>query len=91
MMRFATYRPDLIHGPMTYDRVRREKGIVGTPDTVIARLRELQEAAGLDGISAEIYPGSMLSQEQVRRSLELWCREVMPRFKQDGSRAACGA
>jgi hypothetical protein len=45
------------------------------------RLRELREAADLDGVSAEINPGSMLSHQQVMRSLRLWCEEVMPRFR----------
>jgi alkanesulfonate monooxygenase SsuD/methylene tetrahydromethanopterin reductase-like flavin-dependent oxidoreductase (luciferase family) len=81
MMRFATYRPDLVRGPMPYQQVLQEKGIVGTPEMVIARLQELRDTAGLDGISAEINPGSMLSHEQVMSSLRLWCREVMPRFK----------
>jgi alkanesulfonate monooxygenase SsuD/methylene tetrahydromethanopterin reductase-like flavin-dependent oxidoreductase (luciferase family) len=81
MMRFSSYRADLLRGPLSYDEVLREKGIVGSPETVVARLRELREAADLDGVSAEINPGSMLSHEQVMRSLELWCREVMPQFK----------
>jgi alkanesulfonate monooxygenase SsuD/methylene tetrahydromethanopterin reductase-like flavin-dependent oxidoreductase (luciferase family) len=81
MMRFSSYRADLLRGPLSYDEVLREKGIVGSPETVIARLRELQAAAGLDGVSAEINPGSMLSHDQVMRSLRLWCEEVMPRFK----------
>lgn len=80
LMRFSTYRQDLLRGPLSYEEVRREKGIVGSPETVVARLKELQESTGLDGVSAEINPGSMLSHEQVMRSLELWCREVMPRF-----------
>ena len=45
----------------------REKGIVGTPDMVIDRLTELCETANLDGVSAEINPGSMLSHQQVMR------------------------
>ena len=81
MMRFSSYRADLLRGPLSYDEVLREKGIVGTPDMVIDRLSELRETAGLDGVSAEINPGSMLSHEQVMASLRLWCREVMPRFK----------
>ena len=81
MMRFSSYRADLLRGPLTYDEVLREKGIVGTPDMVVDRLTELCETAGLDGVSAEINPGSMLSHEQVMASLRLWCREVMPRFK----------
>lgn len=84
MMRFSSYRADLLRGPLSYDEVLREKGIVGTPDSVAARLGELREAADLDGVSAEINPGSLLSHEQVMNSLRLYCREVMPRFKTAG-------
>src|SRR5215469_12055420 len=76
MMRFSTYRPDLIRGPMNYETVRREKGIVGTPEMVTARLIELRNAAQLSGFSAEINPGSMLSHEQVIGSLRLYIQEV---------------
>jgi len=81
MMRFSTYRPDLIRGPMNYETVRREKGIVGTPEMVTARLKELRDAAGLAGVSAEINPGSLLSHEQVMESLRLYIQQVMPNFK----------
>ncbi len=81
LMRFATYRADLVRGPLTYAEVQREKGIVGTPDFVAERLMQLREEAQLAGISAEINPGSMLSHAQVMSSLRLWCQEVMPRFK----------
>ena len=33
------------------------------------------------GILVEINPGSLLSHAQVMRSMRLWCREVMARFK----------
>jgi len=81
MMRFSTYRPDLVRGPMNYETVRREKGIVGTPEMVTERLRELRDTAGLAGISAEINPGSLLSHEQVMASLKLYIQEIMPNFK----------
>jgi alkanesulfonate monooxygenase SsuD/methylene tetrahydromethanopterin reductase-like flavin-dependent oxidoreductase (luciferase family) len=81
MMRFSTYRPDLVRGPMNYETVLREKGIAGTPDMVVARLEELRDTAHLAGVSAEINPGSMLSHDQVMRSLKLYITEVMPRFK----------
>ena len=60
MMRFASYRADLRRGPMSYDEVLREKGIAGTPEMVVDRLRQLREEAALDGVSAEINPGSLL-------------------------------
>jgi len=72
---------DLVRGPLTYAEVQREKGIVGTPDSVAERLRQLRDEAQLAGISAEINPGSMLSHAQVMSSLRLWCQDVMPRFK----------
>ena len=81
MMRFSSYRADLMRGPLSYAEVLEDKGIVGTPDRVAARIAELREGAGLAGISAEINPGSLMSHEQVMTSLRLYCREVMPRFK----------
>jgi alkanesulfonate monooxygenase SsuD/methylene tetrahydromethanopterin reductase-like flavin-dependent oxidoreductase (luciferase family) len=81
MMRFSTYRPDLVRGPMNYETVRREKGIVGTPEMVTERLMELRDGAKLSGVSAEINPGSLLSHEQVMESLRLYIQEVMPHFK----------
>jgi len=81
MMRFSTYRPDLIRGPMNYETVRREKGIVGTPEMVTERLMELRDTAYLAGVSAEINPGSLLSHDQVMESLRLYIQEVMPNFK----------
>jgi len=81
MMRFSTYRANLIRGPLSYEIVLREKVIAGTPEMVVERLRELREEAQLDGVSAEINPGSLLSHEQVMKSLRLYCQEVMPQFK----------
>jgi hypothetical protein len=81
MMRFSTYRPDLIRGPMNYATVLREKGIAGTPETVTERLMKLRDDAHLAGVSAEINPGSMLSHVQVMSSLRLYIQEVMPHFK----------
>ncbi len=81
MMQFASYRADLRRGPMSYQDVLREKGIVGSPEMVVDRLRQLQEEAGLDGVSAEINPGSLLRHEQVMNSLRLYIDKVMPHFK----------
>jgi alkanesulfonate monooxygenase SsuD/methylene tetrahydromethanopterin reductase-like flavin-dependent oxidoreductase (luciferase family) len=81
MMRFSTYRPDLVRGPMDYATVLREKGVVGSPEMVVDRLMQLREEAELAGISAEINPGSLLTHEQVMNSLRLYIEKVMPRFK----------
>ena len=42
---------------------------------------DLQDELGLDGILAELNPGSLIPHAQVMRALELLCKEVMPRFK----------
>ena len=81
MMRFSTYRADLIRGPLSYETILREKVVAGTPEMVVRRLSELREVAQLAGISAEINPGSLLNHKQVMNSLRLYCLEVMPQFK----------
>jgi alkanesulfonate monooxygenase SsuD/methylene tetrahydromethanopterin reductase-like flavin-dependent oxidoreductase (luciferase family) len=64
-----------------YEEVTRERMIVGTPDQVVERLQELKEVLGLNGILAELNPGSRIPHEQVLEALRLLCQEVMPRFK----------
>ena len=81
MMQFSSYRADLARGPMHYDEVLREKGIVGTPEMAVDRLRQLEAEAGLAGVLAEINPGSLPRHEQVMNSLRLYIDEVMPHFK----------
>jgi hypothetical protein len=57
------------------------KGIAGDPPIVIDQLERLRDEAVLDGVSAEINPGTILSHEQALNSLRLYCQEVMPYFK----------
>jgi alkanesulfonate monooxygenase SsuD/methylene tetrahydromethanopterin reductase-like flavin-dependent oxidoreductase (luciferase family) len=64
-----------------YDEVLRERMIVGTPERVIDRLSELQDTLGLDGILAELNPGSRIPHQQVMTALKLLCEDVMPKFK----------
>ena len=65
---------------ITYDEALRDKIIVGTPEAVTDRLKGLQEELGLDGILAEMNCGTKIPHPKVMKSLELLCREVMPRF-----------
>jgi alkanesulfonate monooxygenase SsuD/methylene tetrahydromethanopterin reductase-like flavin-dependent oxidoreductase (luciferase family) len=64
-----------------YEEVLRERMIVGTPAGVIDRLQQLREQLGLNGILAELNPGSLIPHERVLEALRLLCLEVMPRFK----------
>jgi len=65
---------------MDYAEVVRERMIVGTPAKVTDKLKQLEEELGLDGILAELNPGSLIPHQQVMRALELLCLEVMPKF-----------
>jgi alkanesulfonate monooxygenase SsuD/methylene tetrahydromethanopterin reductase-like flavin-dependent oxidoreductase (luciferase family) len=64
-----------------YEEVLKERMIVGTPGRVIERLKQLEEELGLDGILAELNPGSLVPHARVMEALRLLCEEVMPRFK----------
>ena len=65
---------------VSYQEALRDKMIVGTPDQVVERLQSLREEIGLDGILAELNPGSRIPHALVMNALRLLCREVMPRF-----------
>ena len=66
---------------VSYDEALRDKMIVGTPASVTERLMGLRAELGLDGILAELNPGSQIPHAQVMNALRLLCQEVMPRFK----------
>jgi alkanesulfonate monooxygenase SsuD/methylene tetrahydromethanopterin reductase-like flavin-dependent oxidoreductase (luciferase family) len=66
---------------LTYDQARREKVIVGTPETVARRLQEVRDELGLQGILAELNCGRQIPHQGVMRSLQLLCAEVMPHFR----------
>jgi alkanesulfonate monooxygenase SsuD/methylene tetrahydromethanopterin reductase-like flavin-dependent oxidoreductase (luciferase family) len=66
---------------ITYEQVLRDKVIVGGPDTVVDRLKELEAELGIDGILFELNFGAAIPAEVMMRSLQLICGEVMPKFK----------
>jgi alkanesulfonate monooxygenase SsuD/methylene tetrahydromethanopterin reductase-like flavin-dependent oxidoreductase (luciferase family) len=71
---------------ITFDEVLRDKVIVGTPEVVTQRLKEISDDLGLDGILAELNSGGLTPRAGVMRALQLLCEEVMPSF--NGARAA---
>jgi alkanesulfonate monooxygenase SsuD/methylene tetrahydromethanopterin reductase-like flavin-dependent oxidoreductase (luciferase family) len=64
-----------------YEEVLRERMIVGTPPQVVDRLQQLKAEIGLNGILAELNPGSLIPHERVLEALRLLCHDVMPRFR----------
>jgi alkanesulfonate monooxygenase SsuD/methylene tetrahydromethanopterin reductase-like flavin-dependent oxidoreductase (luciferase family) len=66
---------------LTYADVLRGNVLVGTPQSVAEKLRQLQEEIGFDGILAELNCGGLIPHERVLNALRLLCQEVMPRFR----------
>jgi alkanesulfonate monooxygenase SsuD/methylene tetrahydromethanopterin reductase-like flavin-dependent oxidoreductase (luciferase family) len=66
---------------LTYADALRGNVLVGTPETVAARLKELRDEIGFDGILAELNCGGLIPHERVLNALRLLCQEVMPRFR----------
>src|SRR5476649_2294648 len=67
---------------LTYEDIMQDKVVIGSPDTVAARLSDLQDELGIDGILAELNFGAILPPEHMMRSLRLLLREVQPRMRQ---------
>ena len=65
---------------LTFDEALATQVICGTPDSFTARLREVEEELGLDGILAELNCGGQIPHDGVLRALQLLCKEVKPRF-----------
>jgi alkanesulfonate monooxygenase SsuD/methylene tetrahydromethanopterin reductase-like flavin-dependent oxidoreductase (luciferase family) len=66
-------------GTINWDDLVRETVAFGSPDTVAARIEEMR-ALGVGQILCWMSFGG-LAQDKVRRSMELFAREVMPRFR----------
>jgi len=65
---------------ITYEQVVRDKVVVGGPERVADRLKQLEEELGIDGILFELNFGAAIPAEMMMRSLQLICEKVMPRF-----------
>jgi alkanesulfonate monooxygenase SsuD/methylene tetrahydromethanopterin reductase-like flavin-dependent oxidoreductase (luciferase family) len=66
-------------GRITWEQLMAETLAVGSPDTVTRKIEEMQRL-GVGEVLCWMNFGG-LPQAQVRRSMELFAREVMPRFR----------
>jgi alkanesulfonate monooxygenase SsuD/methylene tetrahydromethanopterin reductase-like flavin-dependent oxidoreductase (luciferase family) len=66
-------------GPITWEQLVAETLAVGSPDTVTRKLEEMQ-ALGVGEVLCWMNFGG-LPQPRVRRSMELFAREVLPHFR----------
>ncbi len=65
---------------LTYDEALATQVLIDEPNGFTARLREVEEEIGLDGILAELNCGGHIPQDRVLNALTLLCEEVKPRF-----------
>jgi alkanesulfonate monooxygenase SsuD/methylene tetrahydromethanopterin reductase-like flavin-dependent oxidoreductase (luciferase family) len=66
---------------LTYEEALATQVLIDEPVGFTARLREVDEEIGLDGILAELNCGGKIPQPRVLNALRLLCQEVKPRFQ----------
>src|SRR5205823_3599914 len=77
--RLADYRKTRTTPPTSYEHVAEHRAFFGTPDDIAAKIRALQDE-GVAYFGCNFAFGSM-PHEKVMRSMELFAREVMPKFR----------
>jgi alkanesulfonate monooxygenase SsuD/methylene tetrahydromethanopterin reductase-like flavin-dependent oxidoreductase (luciferase family) len=65
---------------LTYDEALATQVLIDEPHGFAARLREVEDEIGLDGILAELNCGGKIPQPHVLNALRLLCEEVKPQF-----------
>jgi alkanesulfonate monooxygenase SsuD/methylene tetrahydromethanopterin reductase-like flavin-dependent oxidoreductase (luciferase family) len=66
---------------VTYDGIDRDVGIFGDPDYCVGRIHALREEFPMEEFIAYFNQGGLIDHATVRRSMELFAREVIPRCK----------
>jgi alkanesulfonate monooxygenase SsuD/methylene tetrahydromethanopterin reductase-like flavin-dependent oxidoreductase (luciferase family) len=65
---------------LTYQETLGAQVLSGSPASVTAQLRAIQDELGLDGILAELNCGGTIPHDNVMTALRLLCQDVMPNF-----------
>ena len=66
---------------LSYEEALKNQILIGSPHSFTARLREVEEELGLDGVLLELNCGGRIPHQGVMNAIRLVCREVMPRFQ----------
>jgi len=64
-----------------YDDILKQRVLYGTPEAVVDRLQEYQEALGITGVVLETNYGGRIPYERVINSVRLLAEKVAPTFK----------
>ena len=64
-----------------YDELLRNRLAYGTPEAVVAKLRQLRDDLGVSGFIIEPNVGGGVPRDQEFRSVELFCKEVAPHLR----------
>jgi alkanesulfonate monooxygenase SsuD/methylene tetrahydromethanopterin reductase-like flavin-dependent oxidoreductase (luciferase family) len=64
-----------------YDDILKQRVLYGTPEAVVDRLQEYQDALGITGVVLEMNYGGRLPYERVLNSVRLLTEKVAPKFK----------
>lgn len=66
---------------LTFDEIYGDLGMFGTPDRVAEKVRWMRDEGGVDYLMNFMWFGGF-EQEKALRNMELFAKEVMPRFKE---------
>jgi len=66
---------------LSHEHILRERVVVGSPETLVARLRQLEEQLLLDGVIVEPNPGGKIPYPQMMESLRLYAEEIAPALR----------
>ncbi|HYE90015.1 MAG TPA: LLM class flavin-dependent oxidoreductase, partial [Terriglobales bacterium] len=66
---------------LSHEHILRERVVVGSAASLVARLRELREQLQLDGIIVEPNPGGKIPLAPMMRSIEMLAKEVTPALR----------
>jgi alkanesulfonate monooxygenase SsuD/methylene tetrahydromethanopterin reductase-like flavin-dependent oxidoreductase (luciferase family) len=66
---------------ISHEHILRERVVIGSAQSLIARLRELRTQLHLDGIIVEPNPGGRIPLDQMMQSLEILSKEVAPALR----------
>ena len=66
---------------VTYEDLLRDRLAYGSPEGVVSQLKDITKELGLSGIVAETNVGGLIQQDKVMRSIDLFCKEVVPALR----------